>query len=190
MPTLTCSCGSSPGSIWRGLGSVQTRATAVNPPLLLWPLTKIWAGEKFWCPTLWRGWVGLPRPHPPALHPPSRPSRTRTLPVNIAIRSHGHITQRWSSGWWWRPDRGQSSRTAWEAQRNCWSGSSAMEACWRQKSPNQQAPLTRFVFYLLCLIAYFSIKLSVTLILIRMWFKCDFCFSQYIIHYTESNLSF
>lgn len=108
VPTLTCSCGSSPGSIWRGHGSVQTRATAVNQLLLPWPLTKIWPGVKFWCPMLWRGWVGLPHPPPPALHPPSHPSRTRTLPVNIAIRSHGRITQQWSSGWWWRPDRGQS----------------------------------------------------------------------------------
>lgn len=147
--TLTCSCGGSPGGIWRGHGPAQTHVVAVIQLHLQWPLMKTWAEVRFWCPMPWRSWAGqpqLPPPLCPARRPPSRPSRNRTLPVNIAIRNRGHITLRWSRGWWWRPDRARSWRIAWGAQRNCWSGSSATEACWRQTSPNQQAPVTRLGF--------------------------------------------
>lgn len=146
--TLICSCGSNPGSIWRGCGLVLTRTTAAMRLHLQPHPTRTWAGVRSWCPMPWRSWAEqppLPPPRHPAAPPPSHPSRTRTLPANIATRNHEPIIQRWSRGWWWRPDRAQSWRTVWEARRNCWSGSSATEACWRQKKLNPLAQLIRLV---------------------------------------------
>lgn len=146
--TLTCSFGGSRGNIW-GPCPVLTHTRAVIKRRCPWFLMKRWAEERCWCRMRWRSWAELRQlPTPPpfclALRLPSRPSKTRTFPVNIVTRNPGRTIQLWSSGWWWRPGRAQSWRTAWGAPRSCWRGSSATGACWRQTSPNLQWTVTRW----------------------------------------------